>query len=93
MHQSFDHLPPAETPAGLYQAMRRALARDLNLPERHAAVTATLTALAAVSQQRAAALSARSRPVRRAGKRAAPAAATLDTWWCIVAHAHALTAK
>lgn len=84
MHQSLDHLdsPDAET-AALRDRIRRALACDLQLPEQHPAVTATMRTLAAAAEQHAV--------------RVAPApvavAATLDTWWCVVAHTRALTAR
>lgn len=77
MHQKIfpDDLPDAETTA-LRQRLRHALARDLNLPERDPAVSATMKTFSVAAA-------------------ATPdaAGATLDTWWCIVAHTHALVSR
>jgi hypothetical protein len=81
MHQSLesDTLSDLETFA-LRRRLRRALASDLNLPEDHQVVRATLVSFAFVETQRVSS--------------AAPApAATIDTWWCIVAHTHAMTTR
>jgi hypothetical protein len=87
MHQTIDLLesdsPDAEV-AALRQRIRRALASDLHLPEQHPSVTATMSILAVAADQYAA--STKTAPERAA-------ATTLDTWWCIVAHTHALTAR
>ena len=83
MHQPIEPeiLPEAEV--RLRQSVRQALARDLNLPEQHPAVIATLVTLAKLDRVHA----AQAAPV------SANADATLDAWWCVVAHTHALTTK
>ena len=83
MHQPIENeiLPAAE--ARLRQSLRQALARDLNLPEQHPAVIATLVTLSKLDRLHA----TETAPI------SANADATLDAWWCVVAHTHALTAK
>lgn len=78
MHQSFD--PERSNDADA--ALRHALARDLNLPEQHAAVTATLTAFASIACERAA-----------QSRTSSQSPATPDTWWLLVAHTRALVAR
>lgn len=52
MHQGFDtHSSSSDATLALRLALRRALARDLGFPEEHIAVTATMTALAVVSNE------------------------------------------
>ena len=81
MHQSLEHDCPPDADATLRLTLRQALARDLNVSEHHAAVSATLRAFATIGHSSIATV-----------KPATPTA-TIDTWWCIVAHTHALTAK
>lgn len=85
MHQPIleSDLPPRAETAALRQRIRRALASDLQLPEKDPAVTATIKALTLVARQQAAF------PMTRR----AAAHTTLDTWWRIVAHTHALSRR
>jgi hypothetical protein len=68
----------------LRQRLRRALANDLQLPEKDPAITATMKALALVARQHASTATTR-RPVTTH--------ATLDSWWKIVAHTRALSSR
>jgi hypothetical protein len=83
MHQSIEHEITSDAGAGLRQSFRQALARDLNLPEHHPTVVATLATLSNLDRLHA----TRIAPI------SANTETTLDAWWCVVAHTHALTTK
>ena len=80
MHQSLDD--DHHNTEALRQRMRRALANDLNLPEQHVAVTATLKTISVTARTQVSVFTS-----------AADTTATLDTWWSIVAHTHAIAVK
>ena len=80
MHQPLDD--NHHNTDALRQRMRRALANDLNLPEQHVAVTATLKTFSVTARAQVSVVTT-----------ADDATATLDTWWSIVAHTHAIAAK
>ena len=83
MHQPIEHKITSNAEVGLRQSFRQALARDLNLPEQHPAVIATLSTLSNLDRLHA----TRIAPI------SASTETTLDAWWCVVAHTQALTTK
>ena len=84
MHQSPDHLDPAAVESvAVRQWIRHGLACALPSPEQPPAVTATMSGYAVAAGQRAV----------RVAPAPIEAAATLDTGWCVIAHAHVLTAR
>ena len=83
MHQPIEHEILTDAQVGLRQSFRQALARDLNLPEQHPVVIATLVTLWNPDPLHATKIA----PI------SASTETTLDTWWCFVAHTHALTTK